>query len=180
MNKMSFQYVYPKGMENLKEFLMSLLFVRNYNKQEDTKFTKVDSGTPSKIIYDIVHKVPPILRALIQMDLQEVIDVSHMDDKDDPYIHSVISSKGRNSLTIDTITYYRVVDGLLHCQTDVMVEYQKRSIPKLLHAPVMEWTQNRTDAVRKCEIKMMHDLFPHHKISTDWKHVSVKSSSDFQ
>lgn len=175
---MVFTYTFPTGMEKLSEVLMAIMFIRNYNKQKDTKFQKCPSDDPSKIVYNIRHNVPPLLKALIHMDLVEEIDVAHMEDTENPYIYTYITSKEKNALTIDTKTHYRINDGKLVCETNVLVDYKGVPIPKILHTPVMEWTRNRTDAVRKCELQTVCELFS--KPMPDWTHVSVESSSSFQ
>jgi len=157
---MKFSFKFPPSITSLDNLLMVMLYIRKYNKQKNTKFESVNVEKEGVIAYKIRHKTPPILKALLHIDLEEHIDTSEINAKTNPCIISNIISIKQNSLCINTYTkYYVLPDRSINAITKVDITYLKKSLPKILKWPVLEWTKGRTQSVRNCEIETYRELF---------------------
>ena len=132
-NSMTFTHVLPVEIQKLNELLMAIMSVRKYNKQADTVFTKKEATIPQTIVYHIRHKTPPLLQAFLHLDFIETLYIENLDRGE---LKSIIESTDKTGLTITTHTLYKINDNnQVETTTQVFVNFQNQSIPKILQKP---------------------------------------------
>lgn len=176
-NSMTFTHLLPGEIKNLNELLMAIMFVRNFNKQADTIFTKREPTIPQTIVYHIRHKTPPLLQAFLHLDFLETL---YIQDLEKGELKSVIESTDDKGLTITTHTVYKLnAKSQVETETQVYVNYQNQPIPKILQKPIVIWTRKRTNTVRKHEVETFRELFTDRKFDARWKPESLRMKSSF-
>ena len=98
------------------------------------------------------------MNSSIELNLHlDFIETLYIENLDRGELKSIIESTDKTGLTITTHTLYKINDNnQVETTTQVFVNFQNQSIPKILQKPIVEWTRKRTNSVRKHEVQTFH------------------------
>lgn len=156
-------FVFPEGY-NLDTLAMVLMYIRKCNLQKTCTFTQIDElCKPGKVVYDITHKIPAIMKFINDQPrfyMREVFDISNLDSKQ--ITSEVALDRDRHkkfSLLTKTKYFVRETDGRICAHTIVEVQLgQTFEIPEVLVGPIRKWCGERTEKVRKIEMDTYRSL----------------------